>query len=283
VALGARYEHWQTQDGYFYRYGGDIEDYADRSETGFSPKFSLGFTPTGPWQYRYSLAKAYRFPIVEELYKNEEATDGSTIADADLQPEVGIHHNLMVEREIPRGFLRVNLFHEEVDDVIFSQTDVTTNISTFLPVSEVTTTGLEFIVQQDRVLDSDVDVRFNVAYTDSEVTANSADPSTVGNDFPRMPHWRANMLASYHMTSRWESSLGLRYASDSFGRLDNADNTDEVYGAQDGYLFVDLKANYQIGKQAKLSVGIDNVTDEVAFVAHPWPQRTYYLQGSVDF
>lgn len=286
VALGGRYEYWQTLDGYLYRYTGDpadLQDFADRSETGFSPKFSLGFEPAGAWKYRYSLARAYRFPIVEELYKNEDSTDGSTLADADLGPETGIHQNLMLERAITDGFVRFNLFHEVVRDAIYSQTDVTTNISTFLPVDEVTSTGLEFILQQDRVLASNVDLRFNVAYTDSEITANSADPTTVGNDFPRIPQWRANMLATYHMTPHWDSSLGVRYASDTFGRLDNTDTVDQVYGAQDGYLFADLKASYQFARQARLSFGIDNVTDEVAFVAHPWPQRTYYLQGSVDF
>lgn len=286
LALGARYEYWRALDGYYYRYTGDpadLQDFADRTETGFSPKFSLGYAPQGPWKYRYSLARAYRFPIVEELYKNEDSTEGSTLADADLGPEIGLHHNLMLERAIRDGFVRVNLFHEVVRDAIYSQTDVATNISTFLPVDEVTTSGVEFIVEQDRVLASDVDLRFNVTYTDSEITANAADTDTVGNDFPRMPRWRAAMLATYHVAPRWEGSLGLRYASDSYGQLDNADNVDEVYGAQDGYLFADLKANYQFGKQAKISFGIDNVTDEVAFVHHPWPQRTYYLQGSVDF
>lgn len=42
------------------------------------------------------------------------------------------------------------MFHEVVEDMIFSQTDVITDISTFLPVDEVTTISLEFIAQQNR-------------------------------------------------------------------------------------------------------------------------------------
>jgi len=285
LALGVRYERWKTHDGFYYRYGGDMEDYADRTKDGFSPKFSLGFKPDNPWKFRYSLAKAYRFPIVEELFNNEESIDNTGIADAHLKPEIGIHHNLMAEREIPRGFVRVNLYHEVVDDVIWNQTDVTVTptVSTFLPVSEVTTSGIEFVVQQKRVLESDVDIRFNVAYTDSEITKNKADPGVEGNVFPRMPKWRANMFATWHLNSRWDTSLGVRYASDSYGRHDNTDNTDQVYGAQDKYLFVDLNANYKISDGVKVSFGVDNLTDEVAFVAHPWPQRTFYLQGSINY
>lgn len=283
LALGARYEDWRTFDSYYYRYSGDMEDYSARSENGFSPKLSLGFDPDNAWSYRYSLAKAYRFPIVEELYRNEESTDGTSIADANLKPEVGIHHNLTAEREISGGFVRFNLYHEVVEDAIWNQTDVMASVSTFLPVDEVTTSGLEMVVQQEGVFDSDVDLRFNLAYTDSEITKNSADSSVEGNVFPRMPKWRAGMLATWHATPKWNHSLGLRYASDSYGNLDNSDTTDQVYGAQDKYLFLDLKANYQVSDQAKIGFGIDNLTDEVAFVAHPWPQRTFFMEASVDF
>lgn len=283
VSVGGRYEKWESFDGFNYKYGSYVLDFDDRTERGFSPKFSLGFHPDSPWHFRYSLAKAYRFPIVEELFKNETSIHGTTIADAHLEPEVGLHHNLMAERQIPRGFLRVSLFHEVVKDVIWSQTDVAASVTTFLPVTKVTTNGVEFVLQQKRVAKSNVDVRFSTTYTDSEITENKADPSVEGNVFPRMPRWRANMLTTYHVSPKWDTSMGVRYASNSYGNLDNEDKTDKVYGAQDRYVFVDLKANYQITKNAQISLGVDNVTDEVAFVAHPWPQRTYYLQGKVDF
>jgi len=287
VSLGGRYEKWETNDGFLHDFGwgGEALDFDDRKETGFSPKFSLGFHPQSPWQFRYSLAKAYRFPIVEELFKNQSSTHGTSIADADLEPEVGLHHNLMAERDIRGGFLRASLFHEVVEDVIWGQTDVTAvpSVSTFLPVTQVTTSGVELVLQQERIMDSNVDVRFNATYTASEITKNDPDPSVEGNVFPRMPKWRANLLATYHLNAQWDTSVGLRYASDSHGNLDNEDETDQVYGAQDNYLFVDLKANYRITPNAKVSIGVDNVTDEVAFVAHPWPQRTYFLEASLNY
>lgn len=283
VALGARYERWNMANGYYYKYSGDMENYAGRTENGFSPKFSLGYLTDNQWQLRYAVARAYRFPIVEELYKNEEKIDGTSIADEHLKPEVGLHHNLMAERDIENGFLRVNLYHEVVKDVIFNQTDVAASVSTFLPVDEVTTTGLEFVLQQYGVAASDLDLRFNAALTDSEITHNSADPSVEGKVFPRMPRLRAGMLATYHVDAQWDSSVGLRYASNSYGQLDNSDTESQVYGAQDSFLFIDLKANYQINDDAKIAFGVDNVTDEVAFVAHPWSQRTFHVQGSIDF
>lgn len=286
LALGARYEHWRSEGGYYYKSGDPFQNHASRTETGFSPKFSLGFRPDKNWQYRYSLAKAYRFPIVEELYKNVSGTTNSFIADEDLKPEQGIHNNLMAERQINSGFIRGNLFYEVIQDVIFNQTipdPVAGTVTTMLPIDEVTTAGAEFIIQQDSVFGSNVDARFNINYVDSRVTKHNANPDMEGNVFPRMPKWRTNLLLTYHINDPWNASVGARYASDSYGRLDNTDDVDNVFGGQDSYLFIDLKTTYKITKAGKLSFGIDNVTDETAFVYHPWPQRTVYIQGDFTF
>lgn len=288
VALGARYERWTTKNGINYDYknvsnpNDDVLlNIATRTETGFSPKLSLGYAPGNNWKYRYSLARAYRFPTTEELYHNEVKTNNTTIADDKLKPEEGIHQNLMLERQLTDGFLRINLFHEVIENVIFSQTIDT--VTTFLPIDEVTTQGVEFITQLDRLWDSKLDARFNVTWLDSEITKHNSNPDVVGKTMPRMPEWRANLYLTYHVNQDWDTSAGVRYASDSYNTLDNTDTAENVYGAVDGYTFLDVKVNYQISKSGKLAVGIDNVTDESAFVAHPWPQRTYYLQGSLSF
>jgi len=139
------------------------------------------------------------------------------------------------------------------------------------------------MLQQSRVFDTDLDIRFNVTYTDSEVTKHSADPSVEGNEFPRMPDWRSNLLLTYHINSMWDASTGIRYASKSYGRLDNTDDVDNVFGAQDSYTFVDLKVNFRPTKESRIGFGINNLTNEQAFVYHPWPQRSFYMEGSIDF
>ncbi|MEC8426959.1 MAG: TonB-dependent receptor, partial [Pseudomonadota bacterium] len=87
LALGVRYEDWETDKGFY-----DGHDADDRSETGTSPKLSLAYAPNDLWSFRYSIAKALRFPIAEELYRNDEAATSIIVADASLKPEKGIHH-----------------------------------------------------------------------------------------------------------------------------------------------------------------------------------------------
>jgi iron complex outermembrane receptor protein len=285
LALGARYEDWITKNGINYNYSTKNLDLATRSEKGFSPKFSIGYIPAKNWKTRYSIGSAYRFPIVEELYHNEVKTNGTIIANNKLQPEKGLHQNMMFERYIHNGFMRVNLFHEKVKNVIFNQSVDAggSTVSTFLPIDEVTTQGLEYIYQQDRLFESNIDARFNVTLLDSKIIKNSSDTSVVGNEMPRMPKWRANLFLTCHVNQDWATSAGIRYVGNSYGSLSNTDTGSNVYGAIDSYTFLDLKASYQVNKAGKINLGIDNVTDESAFVAHPWPQRTFYVQGSLKF
>jgi len=89
--LGIRYEDWSS-DGAFSSDGDTTAK--DRDEKAWSPKLSIGYFPTQDVTLRYSVARAVRFPIVEELYRNESTGDRQFNSDPDLEPEDGIHHNL---------------------------------------------------------------------------------------------------------------------------------------------------------------------------------------------
>jgi iron complex outermembrane receptor protein len=287
LSLGGRHEAWESRNGYFADDDPatpalENETVPARSKDAFSPKCALGYKPSR-WTLRYSLARAYRFPIDEELFSQFRAFNAVNEANPELEPEAGLHHNVMVERALEQGYVRVNVFSETVEDVIQAQSATLpggTSVRTFIPVDKVRTRGVEFIANASNLFVDDLDVRFNTTYTDSEIVENTPDPSIEGNTFPRMPDWRANLLATYHMNNRWDIGGNIQYASDSFGRLDNTDDEDNVFGAQDGYTRLGLKTVYRLTDQARISAGVDNLTDEIAYVAHPWPGRTYYVNVS---
>ncbi|MBT7408127.1 MAG: TonB-dependent receptor, partial [Methylococcales bacterium] len=286
LALGLRYEKWQGRNGFFDNDSDGVltgsENHPDRDENGISPKFSLAHFLTDSITVRYSVAKALRFPLVEELYQNVDETSEKSVANAGLKPEDGLHHNLMLEKKVKKGFVRLNFFHEEIKDVIFSQ-NVTlsgnVNVRTFLPVDKVTTSGIEFIFNQSKVMNSKLNTRFNMSYIDSEITKNTLDTSIEGKDFPRMPHLRANLIVNYPLMDNLEIAGSFRYASNSYGDLDNSDNVDNVFGAQDDYLFVNARTNWEFSQSTSFSLGIDNIFNETAYVHHPWPSRTVFLEA----
>lgn len=284
LALGMRWEDWETRNGFF-----DDTIAPDRSDSGFSPKFSLAYMPDENWQIRYSFARALRFPISEELYRNEDATTNIVVSDPSLGPEDGIFHNLSFERQLEDGSLRINLFQDTVDETIYSQRgfimdgDTNVSVNTFLAVDEVQTNGAEFILVQNEIFDTDLDMRFNLSYTDATIEENQANPDIEGNAMPRIPKWRANVIMTYPLSDTVNLNMSARYASKSYGLLDNSDSVRNVYGAIDNYLFVNLRANWQVTEQIGVSAGIDNVFDELAYVAHPWPLRTFFLEARYVF
>ena len=284
LTLGGRQESWESSNGFF-NDRGELDRHIDRSESRFSPKFSLGFAPSTRWHLRLSSARAYRFPIVEELFQNERRTNGTSIADANLEPEDGLHHNLLIERSLSRGHVRLNLFTESVEDTIFNQGTLVDNrfISTFLPIDKVQTDGVELVVNQAGLLESRLSVRFNVAYTHAEIVENRANPDLEGKVFPRMPEWRSHLLLNYRISSRWDVGGGIRYASDSFGDLDNSDTADRVFGAHDEYTQVNFRGTYHLREATRIHFGIDNLNDDLAYVHHPWPMRTVFLEISQDW
>lgn len=282
VTLGGRFESWESSDGFF-NDNGNLQHHADRSESRFSPKLSIGYQLTSDWRFRLSSAMAFRFPIVEELFQNERRTTGTSIANADLEPEDGLHYNLMIERSVVGGHVRVNLFTETIDDVIFNQTSIVDNrsITTFLPIDEVVTDGLELIYNQSALLRGNLAVRFNATYLDSRITENRANPAFEGKVFPRMPKWRSHLLLNYRIHDRWDVGGGIQYSSDSFDDLENSDTAERVFGAHDAFTRLNLRTGFQVNETLRLSLGIDNLTNEITYVHHPWPGRTMFLEFSV--
>lgn len=301
VALGGRYEQWESKNGYFSKDVAstpefDLVKVADADRNQFSPKFSVGYIPGENWLVRYSLAKAYRFPVVEELFTQSQNYSSVVQAQPDLKPENGLHHNLMLEREFTAGYARVNIFTETIQNAIESQTTFlpsgspVPSVTTFSSVDEVETDGVELILNRYGLFVPQLDLRFNIAYTKSIITDNSTveanNPANIksieGNDYPRMPRWRSNLMATYHVTDRWDVSANVQYADKSFGRLDNTDTAEHVMGAQDGYTRFGAKTSFDVTDELEVSFGIDNLTNEESYVAHPWPGRSYYLSLSYD-
>lgn len=290
LGVGLRNEVFTSTQGYFSEAaavipGLELVAVPRVSNSASSPKFSLAWQAREQWQLAYALGKAYRFPIVEELFSQYSAYNSVSVANPELRPERGLHQNLMIERQLAAGALRVNLFQETIRDVIEAQSETLAgglSVRTFIPIDEIDTRGAELIVNLDALFGSRLDMRFNLTYTDSTIVRNSADPTLEGNAYPRMPAWRSNLLATWHLSENWDAGLSLQYASDSFGRNDNTDRESGVYGAMDAFTMVGIKSTYRFANGISVGAGVDNLLDELAFVAHPWPGRTFYTNIAYD-
>jgi iron complex outermembrane receptor protein len=294
VMAGARYDIWQASDGHAndYTLAANsplrIQNYDSRDASRVSPKASIEFSPNA-WTFRYSFSKAYRFPIAEEMFTSQSKLNSLTIAYPGLGPEHGLFNNFMVQYDIPRGYVRANIFYDKVGDEINStqQTINGQTTTTFLPIDQTKTVGVDLTFQQSDLFKLPVDLMLNTTIMNKEITKNSRNPILVGNQWDRIPRLQINGTATYHIMPVWDGSVGVRYRSDSFQTLSNTDVASQVMGGTDESTFVDLKTVYKLpvykNLKSSVSAGIDNVFNTNAFENHPFPQRTYFVNASFKY
>ncbi len=56
-----------------------------------------------------------------------------------------------------------------------------------------------------------------------------------------------------------------------------------TYRSASRFAMVDIKANYKFADRFTASLGVDNLTNDKAYVSHPLPQRTLYAQIKFDY
>ena len=111
---------------------------------------------------------------------------------------------------------------------------------------------------------------------------NDKFPASVGKRQPRVPHWRAALLATYTPDDRWSTTVGVRYSGQQYGQLDNSDSNGYAYTGFSKFFVVDLRAQYRLSRSWLVSAGIDNVNDDRYWAFHPYPQRTFHAELRFD-
>jgi iron complex outermembrane recepter protein len=282
LVYGVRYEDWHAYDGY-QALGATSVPYASVGDRHFSPKASLSYDVTDDLTLRASIARAYRFPTVGELFQGQ--INGSSIVNnnPNLRPEDDLSKELSAEWAHWNGLFRFTLFQDDVKNTIFSQTDTTVipNVTNFQNIGKVRSRGVETSYQGQDVLLRGLDLSANVAYTQSKILANAQNPASVGKYFYRIPLWRANLVATYRFDAKSALTLAARYSGRQYNTLTNVDTNPNVFGGTSTYTVADLKFTYRPTKKSEIGVGVDNLFDARYFVYHPYPGRTFYVEAKL--
>ncbi|MEN6628985.1 MAG: TonB-dependent receptor, partial [Sulfuricella sp.] len=256
-------------------------NYADRTDSAFSPKASLSFQASTDWALRGSLGKAVRFPTVAEMFQT--ITVGAIKTnDPNLKPEQVVSGELTAERALANGLWRVSFFQEDKQDALISQVD-TANISSVQNVDKIRTRGIETALQRSDLWIRGFDLSGSITYANSKILEDIRHPGYVGKNQPRIPDWRATVVGTYHASDRLSYSLATRYSGRQYNLLDNSDVNSLTYGGVSAFLVADAKVVYKVAKQWSASLGVDNIGDYKAYVAHPYPQRTVFANMKFDY
>jgi iron complex outermembrane receptor protein len=279
VTVGGRYDNWRAYDG-----GLMDARYAVRGGDAFSPSISFEYGLGSGTRLQLSLAGATRFPTVGELFQGSLNGDGSFNVDSfdpNLKPERSTDANLLIAHDF--GWLKLtgSVFFQRIRNTIFSFAGFNQNgvmTSNYKNIDTTRQVGIEIIWEVRDWPVGGIGMDANLAYIDSRVLSSPSAPAAEGVQFPRIPRWRMNASVRYDITDTLQGSLGLRYASrpntDLFGR-----QRGDSFGFTSELFALDLRVNWQATERLRVSAGVDNLTNDRAWVFHPYPQRTVLLEA----
>jgi iron complex outermembrane recepter protein len=282
LTSGLRAEKWSASEGQL-GLAGALVNLANRSEFHLSPKLSVLYVPKAEqsdWSLRASFGRAVRMPTVSELYQGTITANTVVNNDPGLKPERALSTELTFERYLAQGLFRATVFHEETSDALYAQTNtsVTPNITNIQNIDRVRSLGLELSYQAKDVIVKGLGLSTSLTYLDSTILRNAKFSASVGQWQPRVPRWRASLVASYLPSDHWSFTFGVRYSGQQFGNLDNSDRNGATYLGFSSYLVADLRARYAITRNLSASFGIDNLNNQKYWAFHPYPQRTFVAE-----
>lgn len=285
LTLGARQEWWRAYSGFNKTTAANPGiAQAERRADGFSPKASLQWRTGNGWIARLSLAQAWRFPTVGELYG--ATTVGSVLANPNpsLRPERARSGELAIEHHDAGGMARLSLFSEVVRGALISQTgtisavqpngSTTTVTASFVQnIDQTRAHGIELALDRRDVLPG-LDLAGSVTYVDAITRRNSAFPASEGKLLPSVPHWKANAVVTWRPIDRLSLTAAARLSSRNYATLDNVDVFTDTYQGFDKFFVVDMRATYKLSDHLKAALGVDNINNHKYFLFHPFPQRS---------
>jgi iron complex outermembrane receptor protein len=294
LTLGGRLESWRAFDGYNFGINTNGTPSTvlppDRSATRFSPKASLSWEPNKDWTVTGSFGVANRFPTVGELY--QVTTVGPVLANPNpnLEPEMAYDEEIAIERRLADGMVRLSLFQDDTYDALISQTVTAAGTtSAFVTnVDHIRNRGVELAWQKSNLPVERVEMFGSVTYVDSVILsdpnfAGTNGSTAVGKRVPYVPAWRATLGATWRPTDALALTVVGRYQSKIYATLDNTDYVQNVYQAFDPFFVVDARVQYKVAENGSISFGVDNLNNDKYHLFHPFPQRTYVVQGRLTF
>lgn len=267
---GGRLDRWSTS-GNFFQNTSPVSSatYASRSETAFNPKLSAVWRPADALTMRASWGKSFRSPSNFDLYST--TVNSSSISptgfltiqsDPALKPERATSWEVGGDWQVSKdATFRATYYRTRLTDMIYSkQIDLT--LTQRINAGAAQVNGLELGVVNRLAPWLTLDT--NVSWIDSEMLSNSADPVSVGKKLTQVP----SKLAYVGLTAQqgpWAGTLEARYSGHVFLTAKNTDTYQGVPGSNDAYTMVNAKLGYNINKNTRVSLAVNNLLDREVY------------------
>ena len=285
LTLGGRYEWWRAYGGFNTTLSTAVNATIQQPERhfgSFSPKASLEWRGSNGFSVRLSAGQAFRTPTVGELYQTTAVGTLLANPNPDLLPERARSLELAITKQDAHGFLRVSLFNEVIDNALISQLNAATNTTFVQNVDRTRARGVELALDRRDILPG-FDLSASLTYVDAITSKDTVFPAAVGKLLPSVPHWKGNLVLSWHPTPRLSLTTAARFTSRNYANLANDDTVGQTYQGFYKYLVIDARATFKLNDHIDFAVGVDNLNNDKYFLFHPFPQRNFSAQINWKF
>lgn len=283
VYAGARLDRWTTSGRYFQTTAPVTNtDFPSRSATKVSPKLSAVFKPTGDVTLRASVGSSFRAPSNLDLYSNTVIASSTSPtgfltsqSDPNLKPERGEGAEVGGEWRVnPALKLGATLHRTRISNLIYTK-NVDLSLNQRVNAGSATVQGLELVAAAQPLSWLTIDASY--AYIDSEITANDADPSSVGKRLTVAP---ANIgsLGATALLGPWSANIGWRHSGKAYTTANNSDVVQGVPQSKDSYQMVHAKAGYRFNPMWQFNLAVNNLLDTKAYDFYRLPGRNFTFE-----
>ncbi len=290
--VGGREDFWETNGTETIVAGGTMsplqQTYASRTDSAFNPKASAVYKLDSTSTLHTSWGTAFRAPQINEMYSPSGSSSSILLGNPTLQPEIAHSWEVGAEHNFPtQTNLRVTYYASDVTNLIASASSSTvvpgyTTVTQYQNIASVGIHGVETELRQKKVF-ADVDAFVNFTYDDSLVTSGVNN----GTRAPASPQRLAN-IGLQGNDGKIFGSLTASYKDKAYGPVSgtttvNTDTNTGVFGSYDAYTIVNAQVGYQLTKEIKATLAVNNLLDRTYFQYYEMPGRTYTFRLAAKF
>ena len=239
LVVGARADHWEST----------------RSQGFFSPRASVTWRANEIASLQFSVARSYRTPTLNELYRGFRVGNVVTNANPLLEPErlTSVEGGVLVGHG--RASARVTVFKNVLDEAISNITISTTPALTTRErqnADQLGSSGVE--VEGDLRPHPRVTLSLFGAFTSAHFTDTPKQPAIQDNRVPQVPRYSigAGVIAESPRVATF--SVQARFVGAQF-----EDDLNEL--TLEDYVVVDASATRPLTRAVQLFLGVENVFD----------------------
>lgn len=284
--LGTRYDQWTTEGSNFKTGTGAYDNqFSTRNDSAFSPKVSLVYLPVKSVTLRTSVGKSFRAPDNYELYGSTFCCSRYYLSNPNLKPETATTWDLGAEwRMSSKLTTGVSLYETTLQDMIYGKT-LSTQLNGYDQIlkenaGEAKVKGVELTASS--LITDWLRLDLAYAYTDAKITKNDAEPLTVGNQIAQTPEnmWTIALAASHQ---KWSGLLEAKYADRVYSTESNTEKVQGVYGGYDAYTLINTRIGYQLTKEIRTSLAVNNLMDNEIYQFYLLPGRNVTAEIAAKF